>query len=364
MISSVERAPVHANAKLVVDGTDQTIVRKAEFAFKPSAKMERQLLALLGACCEAYDAGLEERRRAWAHPSQTSIRPRFARLRRLADRGAEARTLTVTRRPAGTGWAWRACVGVRNVLAVKFPARQGDGSVVGCDRGAVVTVATSNGDLLAMPPFMVAARDEIAELQRQRATKRKGSRAWRQLNRRIAKAHRKARQQTDHWARETAKDLVDRYDVSAFEHLRLRNMTRSAKGTKENPGKNVAAKQALNRRLMDAGLGTVVSRTCAKAEEAGRIVWLVDPKRTSQTCAACGHWHPADRRTRDLFVCRRCGHTAHADTNAAENIAARGRTAQVTWQQAGAPPLTRRTPRLRRRTDDTDAAVSTQAEAA
>jgi putative transposase len=205
---------------------------------------------------------------------------------------------------------------------------------------------------LAMPGFLADARDEIAELQRQRATKRKGSRAWRTLNRRVAKAYRKARQRSDNWARETAKSLVDAHGVLAFEQLKLTNMTRSTKGTKEKPGTNVAAKQALNRKLSDAALGRVVRRACAKAEEAGRVVWLVNPKWTSQTCAACGHRDPTNRRSRDVFICRRCGHEAHADLNAAVNIAARGQRAHTAWQAAGSPPLTRRKARFRRRKAD------------
>jgi transposase len=57
-----------------------------------------------------------------------------------------------------------------------------------------------------------------------------------------------------------------------------------------------------------------------------------------------------------VFVCRQCGHTAHADTNAAEVIAASGHTAQAAWQASGAPALTRPKPRLRRRKADDCAA--------
>lgn len=69
---------------------------------------------------------------------------------------------------------------------------EGAERLLGLDRGVKVTAATSNGGLLTMPPVWVAARDEIAELQRQRATKKKYSRAWRALNRRIARLYAKA----------------------------------------------------------------------------------------------------------------------------------------------------------------------------
>jgi putative transposase len=123
----------------------------------------------------------------------------------------------------------------------------------------------------------------------------------------------------------------------------------------------VAAKQALNRRLQDAALGRLAHRICVKAEEAGRRIWLVDPKNTSRCCAACGHTDPANRKTRDRFCCRRCGWADHADLNAAVVIATRGQTAEAAWQANGAPLLSRPTPRLRRRNPSTSGTTGTAA---
>lgn len=57
-----------------------------------------------------------------------------------------------------------------------------------------------------------------------------------------------------------------------------------------------------------------------KARLAGIPVVLVDPKHTSQQCSACHHIQRSNRRRQDLFSCRCCGYTAHADFNAAMNI--------------------------------------------
>jgi putative transposase len=137
--------------------------------------------------------------------------------------------------------------------------------------------------------------------------------------------------------------------VIVLEDLELTNMTRSARGTVECPGINVAAKQALNRKLADAALGRLRYWVCVKAEEAGRRTWVVSPANTSRTCAVCGHCVPWNRRSRDRFQCVACNHEAHADLNAAENIAARGRACETAWRAAGSPPLVRPKPRLRRR---------------
>ncbi|MFG3442919.1 RNA-guided endonuclease InsQ/TnpB family protein [Nonomuraea sp. NPDC047897] len=57
-----------------------------------------------------------------------------------------------------------------------------------------------------------------------------------------------------------------------------------------------------------------------KAESAGRELIAVDPRNTSRTCSRCGHCAKDNRRTQAAFACTACGHTAHADVNAATNI--------------------------------------------
>ncbi|MHB1757787.1 MAG: zinc ribbon domain-containing protein [Leptospirillum sp.] len=49
------------------------------------------------------------------------------------------------------------------------------------------------------------------------------------------------------------------------------------------------------------------------------MVLRVDPRHTSQTCAACGHVSP-ENRSQAVFRCVSCGHMDHADLNAAKNI--------------------------------------------
>ena len=84
-----------------------------------------------------------------------------------------------------------------------------------------------------------------------RATRRKYSRAWRQAdrqaNRQVAIRHGKVAKRADNWARETANTPVATHDVIVFEDLNLVAMTRSAKGTVEKPGTNVAQKAGSNR---------------------------------------------------------------------------------------------------------------------
>jgi putative transposase len=98
-----------------------------------------------------------------------------------------------------------------------------------------------------------------------------------------------------------------------------RNLTRSARGTTASPGQNVAAKSALNDRILRAGWGLLVRRLEDKAP--GRVE-KVPPAYTSQRCSACGHVDGRSRESQAAFRCTSCGYACNADVNAARNIAA------------------------------------------
>jgi putative transposase len=97
-------------------------------------------------------------------------------------------------------------------------------------------------------------------------------------------------------------------------------MTRSASGTLDQPGVNVAAKSGLNRSLLDAGWGVFLRVLASKAESAGRQVVAVNPANTSRTCPTCGHRARENRPTQANFCCVSCGYTGHADVVGATNI--------------------------------------------
>ena len=201
------------------------------------------------------------------------LSPRASRqLQRFTRRGGEPRTLTITKTRSG---AWRACVGFRDVARTPLPAND---QVGGVDRGITVTAALSDGTLFTMPSFLAEARDEIAALSRQREQKQKLGPEWRKLNRKIAKAHQRAHHRSENWARHTAIEIVSRYGVIAIEALKFQHMTKSASGTKENPGRNVAAKRGLNRSLSDAALRGWLTGSTSKRRMLDVSVYKVDPR--------------------------------------------------------------------------------------
>ena len=124
-------------------------------------------------------------------------------------------------------------------------------------------------------------------------------------------------------------DLARRFDLIRIEDLRIAGMTRSAKGTLAEPGRNVRAKAGLNREILRSGWGMLLRRIEDKAP--GRVE-KINPAYTSQCCSACRHVDRKSRESQASFRCTACGFACHADVNAAINIAAghavtaRGRT--------------------------------------
>ena len=193
------------------------------------------------------------------------------------------------------------------------------GKCVGIDLGITTFLATSDGELIANPRHGRVAAKRLATAQQVLARKKRGS-----LNRRAARAvvanrHRKVSNQRRDLHHQVARILVNVYDVIALEDLAVKDMTRSASGTLELPGTNVAAKSSLNRSILDAGWAQFTAILAAKAEEAGRVMVKVNPQYTSQRCHSCGY---IDARNRNgtSFACLACGHTGHADVNAARNV--------------------------------------------
>jgi putative transposase len=117
-------------------------------------------------------------------------------------------------------------------------------------------------------------------------------------------------------AHKVALELVRGAGCIGLEELRVRAMTRSAKGTVARPGRSVRAKAGLNRRLLDAGFGMLRRLIGEKAEYAGRQVIEVEARFSSQECSRCEHVAAGNRRRR-RFACMQCGFATHADVNAA-----------------------------------------------
>ena len=216
-------------------------------------------------------------------------------------------------------------------------------TTAGHDRGIVQQVTGSDGKVYGYTEQkqqrFAKHRRRVRALQKKMARQKdKKSKRRAKTKLKLAKTHAHIQDlRVDH-AHQTSHRLVETpASVLVFEDLKLRNMTRSAAGTVEEPGANVAAKSGLNRSLLHQGLGRILQFTKYKAARAGKLVITVPPQNTSRRCPVCRHTEKANRHGIH-FHCQNplCGHTAHADANASENIKQDGLQALLTALGRGA----------------------------
>ena len=236
------------------------------------------------------------------------------------------KTLVVRRE----GRRWFAVVQCELAQPGPLPAT---GRNVGLDLGVTSLLTTSGGEQVDNPRHFAVGRERLAAEQVALAREVKWSRRRRDQVARVAAAHRKiANQRRDH-AHKLSRRLTQDFDLIVHEDLRIGNMVGSASGTVEAPGTNVVAQSGLNRSIHDAGWAQLIAFITYKAAEAGRQVIAVDPRNTSQRCASCGHI-ARENRDKAKFRCLACGHTDHADINAAINILRLGLSRRLTARSA------------------------------
>jgi putative transposase len=190
---------------------------------------------------------------------------------------------------------------------------------VGIDRGVAVSAALSTGEMLHVPGLTTREQRRLRRLERMLARAKRGSNRRKRVRLAIAGLRARETDRRKDWTEKTSTDIARRFDLIRVEALPIGNMTRSAKGTSENPGRNVRAKAGLNRGILRSGWGLLVRRLEQKAP--GRVE-KIRPAFTSQRCSACGHVDANSRESQARFACTACGYACHADVNAARNIAA------------------------------------------
>ena len=223
------------------------------------------------------------------------------------------------------------------VARLQPPAADGE---LGVDRN-VGQATDSDGEVYAQPDttkldanIKRKQRRAAKALERSRQSGKPLSKRGRRTCGQLRKLHRRKRRRRENAAHQHSRQLADTAEAVVLEDLDTQAMTRSAKGTVEQPGTNVKAKSGLNREILASGWGRLERNLAYKAG----LVVKVDPAYTSQTCAQCGHVNKENRKTQATFQCTACGHTANADRNAAVNILDRGlpliRTARGTGASA------------------------------
>jgi putative transposase len=196
----------------------------------------------------------------------------------------------------------------------------GEGSVVGIDRGVAVSAALSTGELLHAPGLSPGEAKRLRVLQQRLARAKRASNRRARTKRAIAKLKAREADRRKDWVEKASTDIARRFDTIRIEALDVRAMTRTARGTVDQPGVRVAQKRGLNRAIGRSGWGLLAARLQHKAY--GRVE-QIPAAYTSQRCSACGHVAPGNRKSQAVFECEACtAGRCNADVNAARNIAA------------------------------------------
>ncbi|MGH7735746.1 MAG: RNA-guided endonuclease InsQ/TnpB family protein, partial [Gemmatimonadales bacterium] len=195
-----------------------------------------------------------------------------------------------------------------------------DASVVGVDRGVAASAALSTGELLHTPRLTPGERTRLRRLQQRLARAERGSIRRQRTRLAIAKIKAREADRRRDWVEKTTTGLARRFDTIRVEALDVRAMTRSARGTVDQPGVRVAQKRSLNRAINRQAWGRLVARLDHKA---ARRLERIPAAYTSQRCSACGHIARENRKSQAVFACVACkAGPCNADVNAPRNIAA------------------------------------------
>lgn len=317
-------------------------------------KQDNDLLFLKEAYSQSLQQKLKDLKNAWDRffdPELDAQRPRFKKKGKCRD---SIRLMQFNRYceidrhhvklPAGLGWVRfrrsRKIIGIvknctisfeNNAWHISFQVEVELGEskfdlptkATGVDVGVSVFAATSEGKLYQSLHAFRTLERTLAKAQRKLKNKVKFSKNWKKQKAVIAKVHRKIANARKDFLHKLSNAISKSHAMVALEDLKVSNMSASAKGTVDEPGKNVKAKSGLNKSILDQGWYEFRRQLDYKLDWLGGMLVLVPPQHTSQTCPKCGYVHADNRKNRDTFLCVSCGHTDHADVVGAQNILSR-----------------------------------------
>ncbi len=198
------------------------------------------------------------------------------------------------------------------------------GGVVGIDMGLTRFATLSDGTFYA--PLSSFKRHETALRRAQQAMSRKTkfSNHWKKAKARVQRIHSRIGNARRDFLHKISTAISQNHAIVCIEDLQVRNMSKSAAGSVEKPGKNVRAKSGLNKSILDQGWFKFRRQLDYKLAWSGGRLIVVPPQNTSRTCPRCWHVSAANRQAQARFQCVECGFEENADVVGAINILSRG----------------------------------------
>jgi putative transposase len=207
------------------------------------------------------------------------------------------KTLTIRRDVVGNWYACFAC----EVEIDPLPFNE---RTIGIDMGLESFAKFSNGDEIANPGFFRRDERELvkAQLKFSKTEKKTSEQVkWRKV---VQHIHQRIANRRKDFAHKRSNELVKDFGFLVFENLNIKNMLRN---------------HHLAKSISDAARNQLIRFTAYKAENAGRVIVLVDPRNTSKQCSCCGTLVEKSLSVR-IHNCPNCNLVMDRDQNAAINI--------------------------------------------
>ena len=208
----------------------------------------------------------------------------------------------------------------REVSDAKHPST----SAIGVDMGIAQFATLSDGHVFAAVNSFKQKQKQLARYQRAFSRKVKFSQNWKKQKSKIGKLHQTIANIRKDYLHKTTTIISQNHAMIVIEDLQVKNMSKSASGNLNKPGRHVKAKSGLNRSILDQGWFEFRRQIEYKQVWRGGDVLAVPPQYTSQRCSCCGTVSKENRQSQAKFACIACGYQANADVNAAMNILAAG----------------------------------------
>lgn len=301
--------------------------------------LQQKLKDLHGAWKRCFDKRLAAERPVFKRKSKGNDSIRFVNFDKYCQLGRKRVKL-----PSGLGWVKfrqsRAVEGrIKNAtvsqhagswyisfqveIEVDQPAHPST-SAIGLDAGISKLATLSDGTIFEPVNSFKQNQAKLARLQRQLARMVKFSANWKKQKAKISRLHTHIANIRRDYLHKVTTTVSKNHAMIVIEDLKVSSMSKSAAGTVDEPGRNVAAKSGLNRAILDQGWYEMRRQLEYKQLWRGGDVQVVNPAYTSQKCASCGHTAKENRQSQAVFVCVACGYEANADINGARNILAAG----------------------------------------
>ena len=197
-------------------------------------------------------------------------------------------------------------------------------SAIGVDMGIAQFATLSDGHVFAAVNSFKQKQKQLARYQRAFSRKVKFSQNWKKQKSKIGKLHQTIANIRKDYLHKTTTIISQNHAMIVIEDLQVKNMSKSASGNLDKPGRHVKAKSGLNRSILDQGWFEFRRQIEYKQVWRGGDVLAVPPQYTSQRCSCCGTVSKENRPSQAKFACIACGYQANADVNAAMNILAAG----------------------------------------